>query len=243
MNRLTACINFQIKAMVKSSLIFLAIYIAASVTLLSMFMISFNNSSGGSFTSGFYIGGGIFIFVYVIASYKEMFNFLLMFGNTRKNILLSTIITSAVMSVLFSVLSAIVVLAEEAISKILGFSNPGSISLINLIYKDTNLFSESIWLAAFFFLICLFSLLYGALAYKFGNAFITLFWVSFGLAFTGLPALIDMNTFKVIAEVITSFFRVGSEHGILLAPVNFIAASLVLSIAAFLVSRRQPQAA
>ncbi len=242
MNRLTACINFQMKSMVRSSVIFLIIYFAASVALLSMFILSLGNGSGGSFTSGLYIGGGIFIFVYVIAAYKEMFNYLLMFGNTRKNILLSSIITSAVMSVFFSVISTLVTLAEEAVSKVFGLGRPDSISLLNLIYKDTGLFSESLWLAAFFFLICSFSLLYSALAYKLGNVFITLFWVCFGLAFIGLPALIDMNTFKVIAKAITSFFRVGAEHGILLAPINFIAASVILSIAAYLASRRQPQA-
>lgn len=243
MNRLTACINFQTKSMIKSSVIFMAIYFIVSIVLFSMTMVSFQYSSNGSFTTGFYIGAGIFIFVYVIASYKEMFNYLLMFGNTRKNILLSFVITSAAMSVSFSIISSLVTLSEKAVSMVFGVSRPNSISLLNLIYRNTGLTSESLWLAAFFFLICSFSLLYGVLAYKFGNVFITVFWVCFGLAFIGLPTLLDSNTFRVISEVFTFFFRVGSEHGILLAPINFIATSVVLCIASFLASRRQPQAA
>jgi hypothetical protein len=155
----------------------------------------------------------------------------------------TSIVTSAAMSVLFSALSALAALADEVMPKVFGFGLPGSISILNLIYKNTGLFSESIWLAAFFFLIYSFSLLYGALAYKFGNVFITIFWVCFGLAFLGFPVLMDMNTNIVLAKALTLFFSIGSEHGILLAPVNFIAASVVLCIAAFWASRRQPQAA
>jgi len=242
MNRLTACIKFQMKSMLKGSLIFMAIYIAVSVALLCIFTISSDISTGGSSTSGFHIGSSIFIFVYVIAAYKEMFNYLLMFGNTRKNILLSSIVTSAAMSVLFSAASVLAALADAAVPKILGLGS-GSISILNLIYKNTGLFSESIWLAGFFFLICSFSLLYGALAYKFGNVFITVFWVCFGLSFVGIPVLLDMNSFKVLAKALTSFFSLGSEHGILLAPVNFVAASVIICILTFLASRRQPQSA
>jgi hypothetical protein len=243
MNRLTECINLQLKSIIKSSVIFMAIYFAVSIVLFSMTMISFQYNSNGSFTTGFYIGAGIFIFVYVIASYKEMFNYLLMFGNTRKNILLSFVITSAALSVSFSIISTLVTLAEKAVSMIFGFSRPNSINLLNLIYKNSGFASETLWLAAFFFLICSFSLLYGALAYKLGNVFITIFWVCFGLAFIGLPALLDTSSFKVIGEAFTFFFRFGSEHGILLAPINFIAASAILCITSFLASRRQPQAA
>ncbi|MDD2503239.1 MAG: hypothetical protein PHG58_05200 [Clostridia bacterium] len=249
MNRITKCITFQIKAMAMSSAIFLVIYIAATLVLASLLLVASESTSGGStislssVSSGFYIGAGIFIFVYVIAAYKETFNYLLMFGNTRKNILLSTVVTSAVMSLAFSAISLIIFQVEGAISKLSDFSSYSSVNLINLIYKDSGIFSEFLWLTAFFFLICSFSLLYSTLAYKFGSIFISLFWVCFGLSFIGLPILWDMNSFKVLDEALTSFFRIGSEHGILLAPVNFVAASAIFSAVAYLASRRQPQSA
>lgn len=243
MNRLSKCINFQIKAMVKSSAIFLAIYFLVSLALYMLFAFSINNSSGGSINSGFYIGAAIFIFVFVIASYREMFNYLLMFGNTRKNILLSSIVASAIMSLSFSVISSISLQVEGAISKSMGNGKFGNINLINLVYKDSGIFSEFVWLMAFFFLICSFSLLYSTLAYKFGSIFITLFWVCFGLSFIGLPILLDMNSFKVLDEALVFFFRVNSEHGVLLAPINFVAVSAIFSAIAYLISRRQPQSA
>lgn len=243
MNRLSKCINFQIKNMIKGSVIFLAIYFLVSLALYLLFAFSINNNSGGSINSGFYIGAAIFIFVFVIASYKEMFNYLLMFGNIRKNILLSSIITAAVMSVSFSAISSIFLQVEGAISKSMGNDRFGNINLINLIYEDSGIFSEFLWLTAFFFLICSFSILYSTLAYKFGSVFITVFWVCFGLSFIGLPILLDMNSFKVLADALVFFFRVNSEHGVLLAPINFVAVSAIFSAIAYLVSRRQPQAA
>ncbi len=240
MNRLSKCINFQIKNMIKGSVIFLTIYFLVSLALFILFAVSINNGSGGSINSGFYIGAGIFIFIYVIAAYKETFNYLLMFGNTRKNILLSGIVTSAIMSLSFSVISSISMQVEDAISKSMGNGRFGSINLINLMYEGSGVFSVFIWLTAFFFLICSFSLFYSTLAYKFGNIFITLFWVCFGLAFIGLPILLDMNSFKVPLEF---FFRIESERGILLAPVNFVVASAIFGAIAYLVSRRQPQSA
>ena len=241
MNRLSKCINFQIKNMIKSSVIFLAIYFAVSLALYLLFAFSINNSSGGSINSGFYMGTAIFLFVFVIASYKEMFNYLLMFGNTRKNILLSSIVTSAVMSLSFSVISSISIQVEDVLSKSIGNGRFGNINLINLMYEGSGVFSVFIWLTMFFFLICSFSLLYASLAYKFGSVFITVFWVCFGLSFIGLPILFETNNFKVLADALAFFFRIGSEHGVLLAPVNFVAASAIFSAVAYLASRRQPQ--
>lgn len=241
MSRLTKCINFQIRNMVKGTAIFLAIYIAATLVLSSLLMVTSESSSSKSGLSGIYIGGGIFIFVYVIAAYKETFNYLLMFGNTRKNILLSTVVTSAVMSLSFSIISFVILQVENAMSKLFDFNSSSNMSLINMMYEDSGIFTEFLWLMAIFFLICSFSLLYASLAYKFGNVFITLFWVCFGLAFIGLPILLDMNSFKVLADAVMFFFSIGSEHGILLAPVNFVVASAIFSVIAYLVSRRQPQ--
>lgn len=243
MKRLSKCINFQIKNMIKGSVIFLAIYFLVSLALYLLFAFSISNSPGGSINSGFYIGAGIFIFVYVIAAYKETFNYLLMFGNTRKNILLSSIVTSAVMSLSFSVISSIFLQVEGAISKQMGNGKIGNINLLNVMYEGSDIFSGFLWLTVFFFLICSFSLLYASLAYKFGNVFITVFWVCFGLSFIGLPILLDMNGFKVLADALVFFFRIGYEHGILLAPVNFVVASAIFSAIAYLVSRRQPQSA
>ena len=238
MNRLEKCIRFQLNAMIKSSIIFLAVYFAVTAALFTLFDIYISTGSGGSLNSGFYISAGIFVFVYVIVTYKEMFNYLLMFGNTRKNIILSTIAASAVMSLMFSIISTAILQAERAISHAKGYGWYGGISLLDLAYKDSSVLSESLWLFTFFFLICSFSLLYSTLAYKLGSVFITLFWVCFGLSFLSSPLLMSSKT---ISEIIIFFFCTEFEHGILLAPVNFTVMSVIFCLIGYVVSRRQPQ--
>jgi hypothetical protein len=44
-------------------------------------------------------------------------------------------------------------------------------------------------------------------------------------------------------SVIRSYLLIGHQHGILLAPVNFIITALLFSAATYLLSRRQPQTA
>lgn len=238
MNRLEKCIRFQIRSMIKSSLIFLAVYFAVSLVLFTIFSIYISNGSKGSLNSSFYISAGIFIFVYVIVVYKEMFNYLLMFGNTRKIIMLSTIATSAVMSLLFSLISTAILQVEHTISLAKGYGWYGGINIINLAYKNSNMLTETIWLFSFFLLICSFSILYSTLAYKLGSVFITLFWVCFGLSFVASPFLMNSKKFS---DIIILFFCTEFEHGILLAPVNFIVLSAIFCAAGYLAARRQPQ--
>ncbi len=242
MNRLVKCIHFQLKTMLRSSAIFIAIYFASILVLQLFLTISVSNSGSGS-NSGFFIGGGIYIFIYVIANYKEMYNYLLMFGNTRKNIFLSNAIVSVMQSILFAAISVILILIGDIASRTFGFGQPGENSLISLIYNGSSLASEFIWLAAFFCMICSFSFIYGSLAYKFGNVFITVFWVSFGLSFVAVPVLAESNSGRLLVKALSMFFSIGNPNGILLAPINFVIAAILLGMASFAISRRQPQTA
>lgn len=243
MNRLVKCINFQLKSMTKSTVIFLCVYIASSLALFMLFQcsVSVGSNSNSSISSGFYIGGAIFAFVYTIANYKTTFNYLLMFGNNRKNIFLSSVITFVVMSVLLAAVSMLSLLIEGALSKALQFNASGS--LISLIYGGANTASEFLWFATFFIMICSFSMLYSSLAYKFGNVFITVFWVGFGISWFVLPVLLSFSRMPTFIALINAYFCIGNPNGILLAPVNFLITTVIFSTITYIISSRQSQVA
>lgn len=241
MNRLAKCINFQFKNMAKSTVIFLGVYTAVSLALLLMFLNLDGSKSNSSISSGFYIGGAVFAFVYVIANYKAMLNYLLMFGNTRKNIFLSSAITSIMLSILLSVVSILSLLIEEVLSKTFHYNNSGN--LISFIYNGSNKASEFLWFATFFIMICSFSMLYGSLAYKLGKVFVTVFWVCFGISWMVIPMLAGMNGISMLITAIKAYLCFEVPNGILLAPVNFIITAIIFNATAYMISRRQSQIA
>lgn len=241
MNRISKCIYFQNKSMLKSTLIFIFYY---TIVCLGMFLLPVIFSElkvgGTSFNSGFNMGASVFAFIYVIASYKEMFNYLLLFGNTRRTIFLSSIVTNIALSIILAVVSAISPYVESTITKLFGYNNT-NVKLLNFIYPDSNWASELLFVTALIILLTSFSMLYGALSYKLGKIFIIVFWVAFGVSFIAFPILAAMYDLTIILNAIELFFCLGVPNGILLAPINFILLSLIFNALAYLLSRRQPQ--
>ncbi len=241
MNRLSKCIYFQNKNMLKSILIFMFYYTAIYLFVLLLPVIfSVLGTDDRNFNSGFYMGAAIFAFVYVIATYKGTFNYLLLFGNTRRTIFLSSIVTNTVMSIFLAVISAVSPFLEKPLVKLFGY-NSMDFKLLNFIYPDSNWASELLFLATLFILLLSFSMLYGSLAYKLGKAFVIVFWVAFGISFVSFPIIADIYNLTFILKAIELFFCFGVPNGILLAPVNFILLSLIFNALAYLLSRRQPQ--
>lgn len=241
MKRLNKCINFQLKSMIKSTLYFMIVYFLVSAALFSL---SISDGANSSFHSGFYIGSAIYVFIYVIASYKENYNYLLMFSNSRKNIFLSSVVTIAAMSVFLSFVSVISIKLDGLVSKLLNNTIPdGDLHILSILYKDPNIASVFLWLTTFFIAICSFSLLYSALAYKFGKVFITLFWILFGTFWFVTPiGLISNGLETKFFMAIVSYFYIDIPVGILLAPINFMITAVILGAAAYVLSRRQSQA-
>jgi hypothetical protein len=89
-------------------------------------------------------------------------------------------------------------------------------------------------------MVCSFSMLYSALNYKFGKKFVIFFWVVFGLSFMALPAITFNGQYAVI-NAIKAFFCAGDSNGMLVAPLHFIIAAVVLGGITYLLSSRQQQ--
>lgn len=239
MNRLKKCIDFQMKSMIKTTIIFICIYILVCAVLLLFISPSIN----GGFNSGFYIGCAVFIFVYVIAGYRENFNYLLMFSNTRKNIFFSSAVAFAAMSIFLAVVSILSIQMDGVLARLFEFGGNSHYGLITLMYNDSNMAAEFLWFTAFFILICSFSMLYSSLAYKLGKIFITFFWICFGISWVVLPAASGIDGASTFFNTLKAYFCIDVQNGILLAPVNFTITAVILGAAAYLISSRQPQAA
>lgn len=246
MNRLSKCIQFQSRSALQGTVWFLGIYLAIYLVL-SVFLgqlVSSSDSDSGSMNSGFIFAGAIFIFVQVAASYKPNTNYLLMFGNTRRNIFLSTVSVSAVLSVIIAVVSIASQFADNAITKVLSKnSETVYIDLLTMLYKsNVNAVTEYWWYLALFIMISSLAMLYGAMAYRFGKVFITAFWVIFGLCFTVLPIMsTGLNGTTVYVKVLKMYFCTGVSGGILLAPLNFILTAIIFCAVTYVLSARQSQ--
>lgn len=236
MSRFSKCLSYQIKRRVTSTFIFLGFYIAICAVLYLLTLFANNTSNGhSSFNSSMFFTAAIFGFVYVIADYKSKTNYLMMLGNTRKNIFLSSLSSNIVLSVLLMIISAVFSIIESALSELLYKSNEG-MNLLNAIYPESNMGKEMLFMSALLILITSVSTLYGALAYKFGSIFKILFWVAFGMSIMFLPfSPVVINLFK-------AFFCYGVTDGILLAPINFMVAALIVYAISYAAALRQPQA-
>jgi hypothetical protein len=246
MNRLLKCIQFQLKGALQSTSWFLGIYLVIYLFLFVLLqqLISSSDNSSGSVNSGFFLAGAIFVFVQVSASYKPNFNYLLMFGNTRRNIFLSTVSASAALSVIMAVISVASQFVDNAITKTLSKNSEAVYyDLFSILYKsNVNTFTESLWFLAMFIVIFSLAMLYGAMAYRFGKVFITAFWVVLGLCLTVLPLTIPvLNGTNVYVAALKMYFCAGVSGGIMLAPVNFIITAIIFCAVTYVLSTRQSQ--
>lgn len=136
MNRITKCLRFQSKNLLKSTLWFLIIYCLAAYGL-SLLTYILSGGAQNTFKSGLSIGAAIYAFVYVIADYRATFNYLMINGNTRSTIYISNVITNIILSAALAVLSYLSGFADAFFTKALSGIIPGQISILQFIYPGS----------------------------------------------------------------------------------------------------------
>ena len=236
MKRISKCLGFEIKYMSRSTLVFLGIYFGIYLLLAAVILISrLHGDSASNVNTSFYVAGGIYIFAFVASSYKPLFNYLMMFGNTRKSIILSSFIAYAALSAAITVVTLISLFLDNFLIII---TRNNGFDLLELMYPGgVNTGMEFLWFLAFFLFVSSLAMLYGSMIYKFGKGFIIVFWIAaFSLLILG-----PINTGS--AYLFRFFFRLDSANGILLAPVNFILTAVIFGAITYLAARRQPQEA
>lgn len=241
MNNVSKCFRYQTRNMVKSTLVFLFFYILVLAGLLSITIVS-SGTKITTFGSSFFTGSMIFAFIYAAADYRSSFNYLLIFGNTRKTIFLSTMLANIALSLTMSILTTLLNVIETFVANTFINGYILEINLIHLLYPESNVATEFLFITFLFILVSTFASIYGALNYKFGKFFIVPFWICFGLSVLLIPAT-GMNEPAGIQQLIKTFFCLENTNGVLLAPLNFLAAALIFSLGTYLISSRQPQTA
>lgn len=236
MKRISKCLNFELKYLSKSTLVFLGFYFGIYIVIAALILLSNKNGdSTANVNTSFCIAGAIYIFAFITSSYKTLFNNLMMFGNTRKSIVFSSFIAYAALSVVISVISIISILLDNSFTAV---SGNGGFDLLDMLYQgNVNIATKFLWFIAFFILVSSFAMLYGSLTYKFGKVFIGAFWIGFFFLMT----LVPMILFESVSRIFNTFFRLDNTNGILLAPLNFILAAAILGAGVWLAARRQPQ--
>lgn len=240
MKRISTCLRFQTKNMIISIIYFTVIYFLVSIGLLCIPLLSGGDITTNSFSSGFIIGAVFFAFVYVIADYRQSFNYLMINGNTRKTIFVSSSLSNIVLSFILTFLTFIFDITDSLINRMLAGDSNTTVNLLQIIYPGCSKASVLLFCTAMLIALTAFSMLYGALAYKFGKYFIILFWVGFGLVFLALP--FSAKSLDIIKLIETVLF-IGKPNGILLAPISFITAAVLFGTVTYLIAKRQPQTA
>lgn len=236
MNRTLKCTKFELSRLLTSMGVFLGIYIAAYLLM----MILFANTSGNSGTTNMNLcfAAGIFITVVLMATYKNFYNNLMMFGNTRQSIINSMFIISAMISVTFAILSLLSEYLNTWLGKILAFSTS---SLLNMIYGRVNDFEKLLFFMTMLLALCTFALLYGALEYKIGRIFKVIFWVAFGFLWMLIPIIQRLNIVTQVVNALKWYFGYRMSNGILHVSLHFFVTAVILGGITYLIARRQPQ--
>lgn len=236
MNRTLKCVRFEISRLIGSVLAFILIYAAAYLFL----VVLLSSSTDGDSTTNMniFFAAGIFLFVCLVSLYTNYYNNLMIFGTTRKTILISLFITSGLLAAVMALFSVLSDSLNTALGETLRFE---STSFLTTIYGNHNVLESFLFYFTCMLAGCAFALLYGALDYKVGKAFRAIFWVLFGVMWFVVPLLQYLNALSFLFDAVKWYFGYQIQNGLAHTSLHFSVTALLLGAATYLIARRQPQ--
>lgn len=240
MDRVFKSVKFELRSLLKSTVVFLVIFTAFFLFFSILFSAPSVRTGDRIFGMDITFAAMIFIFVCLVVSYGSFFNNLMMFGCTRKNILSSLYISSVILAAFFSILSLLVSYLNVAMSNLLNFQTG---STLNVMYGSPSGAASLFFIFSSMLALCGASLLFSSLSYKFGKTFRIVFWVGFAFLWFLVPLAQRFNLVSAIVNAIKWFFGLGYQNGIIFGGLHLIVLSVILGGATYLVARRQPQKA
>jgi len=242
MNRLTKCLKFELKKSTMGMLYYGAIFIGISALITLFIGTGVSSDSGDHYASSmsFFMPFSIFLFISVMLTYSYHYNYLLMLGNSRKNIMLSQIMSYTIISIGTAIVVRLLEFGMELLYTNLHYQYT---NILNFVYKtNLSLFSTILWYFALFSFICFFSLFLGTLRYKFGRMFSRIFWVAFALSWIVVPFIISkLNSHINFDLLLKHLFGIGYKNGIYLATGNFLIIAALFGIIAYFIGIKQEQ--
>ncbi|HEX3027482.1 MAG TPA: hypothetical protein VHR42_09725, partial [Clostridia bacterium] len=219
MNRTLKCIRFEFGHLCKEAGIFTAIFFAAYLAIILLVYCTLSATGTSTTNMNFSFAAVIFSFVLMASSYKGHYNNLMMFGNTRSNILFSFFLKNLILSAFFGVISILSDYFNLLCSQIFHFQ---TFAFLKMIYENKpGSALQLVWFFTLFTLIGSVGLLYGALAYKFGRQFKRWFWIGFGLFWVLTPLFTFAGFRSTVYHFFLFFFGLRQGAGILHATLHF----------------------
>jgi len=239
MDRTLKCLRFQIDQIKTSTIIFFSIFVSFYILLIALLYTTSSGDSSGSVNGNFAFAAVFFLFINTTVNYTAIYNNLLIFGNTRKNINISFLSSAAIISAIFAALSIILDVLNRAFLPLFGIESSDLISA--LFPYGSQIMLRFLWFFTVMLVVAGVALLFSALNYIFGKTFKRVFWTGFGLSWVFIPFLLRMNGFPVIVSAIEFLVGYGNRYGILLSSLNFFVIACIFGTGSFLLARRQPQ--
>jgi hypothetical protein len=234
MGRAIKCYKFQTSRLIKLTAGFTALFVAFYVFV--TIILSFQNQNDSS-NINYCFGASVFAFVAISALYKNAFNNLLMFGNTRRTIITSFFLCAVTFSATLTVLSELSDLLSTGISHIFKTT---AISSLTYIYVGITEPQKLLWFFTLLLMAIMMAYVYSALSYKFGKIFRIVFWCGLGL----LLMLTPIGGYPLgyaIGKAFKLFFGFRIQSGIYWCSLHFFIVSVVFGAILWLIVRRQPQ--
>lgn len=177
----------------------------------------------------------IYLFFALYSLYKNIWNNLLLFSNTRKLAFEGILLATLCMDAAFAVLS---ILSDRFTILLGGSMHFKTGSVYGLLDPGTSPGGGLIYYFGLLFAVSGFSLLYGALLYKIGKTFHIIFWIAFGIFWSvGVPLCANTRLLTTAAAWYLGY------RNILLSSLHLLITGGIFTGIAFLLARRQPQRA
>lgn len=236
MKRVVDCVRFTFSATWKMCLIFVAIYAFSAWVLPSLFFIltpTSEMSTGG----GMWMFGIVYMFLICYILYKQLFNNLLIFGNTRAT-LFGGVVTALVLNALvLAVCAPLLDYTTEVISNIVGYTYFNSFAFL---FPEISTSSEILLYFSFNITALGIGLFLGSLAYKFGKRSIMFFWLGFFVFANLLGTVVSQRDSDGATPVLNPLLNALLSGGPWSPVIVCCMVGVLFGVVAWLMARRQP---
>jgi len=230
MNKIKASLAYNMRVYWQMSLWYLWIYpLSMGLTYFALIQTRIISVESGSLIYRIW-GSVVFLFA-IFIRFKEDFEFLLVLSNTRWQIFISRLITALGFSTLFSVLIVLERVLVDHFNRILGYQN-----ITDPLHRFAP-YTVNPAMQFFYFLVlccccCAAGMWLGSLFYRFGNKFMSAFWLLFSafllimfpmMMWTLHQKSLLIRTLSAIGQFLSHFHVAAASGTLLLLAVGFSA--------------------
>lgn len=234
MERIWKCARFTLARIWKSALIVTLIYFAFIIGVTTLIN-TITPDGTKVMQSSLILFAFIYLFFFLHSLYRNLWNNLLLFGNTRMASFGGILLAILCVDAAFAILS---VLSDGFTVFLGGVMHFQTGSFYGVLDPQASPIQGIWYYFCLLFAVSCFSLLYGTLLYKIGKAFHAIFWIAFAAFWSvGVPIFHNAQGQQTFTQ--TWAWLVGIHH-LAAASLHALVIGAVFAAIAFLLARRQP---